>query len=126
MTFANFSDPWKRSALLTTLTACVLAGACTAAQAAAACTESASAGSPEAPAIRVSFRDLDLATDRGAHTLYERINAAARKVCEVSNVRNLDEVAAGQACERAAVLRAVHQVHSGRLAALYGESAPRG
>lgn len=126
MTFANFSAPWQRSALLTTLTACVLVGACAAAQASSTCTDTASAQSPDAAAIRVSFRDLDLATDQGAHTLYQRINVAARKVCEVSSVRNLDEVAAGRACERAAISRAVQQVHSGRLAALYGESEPRG
>lgn len=77
-----------------------------------------------APTVRVSYQDLNLATEQGTLALYERIVSAASKVCRASDIRVLSEVAAANACREQAIERAVRDVGSERLAAVY--SARRG
>ena len=72
-----------------------------------------------APSVRVTYNDLNLATEQGSQALYGRIVAAARQVCPSSDIRNLAELAAQRACESKAVAQAVQQVNSPKLAATY-------
>jgi UrcA family protein len=112
-------------ALLTALTACVLLAA-TAAARAGSPEEASGAATTRTAAIRVNYRDLNLATDAGSLALLQRITAAAHKVCAVSDIRDLDGLAADKSCERAAVEQAVNQVHSAHLAALTARAQQRG
>ena len=73
----------------------------------------------EAPSIRVSYNDLNLATEQGTLALYARIVSAAGKVCEVPDIRDLDRVAAANECRAQAIEHAVRDVGNERLAALY-------
>ncbi len=126
MTLTKPYDSGHR-ALLTALTACVLVAAAATARAGDACSAQASrAAAPGTAAIRISYADLNLATDAGNRALFQRITAAAHKVCAVSDIRDLDGLAADQACERAAVEQAVQQVHSAQLAALSARPQQRG
>lgn len=100
------------------LTVCLIIGASVTAQAAA---------TADAPlSVRVSYRDLNLATEQGTQALYERIVSAARKVCPISDIRNLAEFAAARACEAQAIARAVREVNSPRLAAIYSAHQRQG
>jgi UrcA family protein len=112
-------------ALLSALTACVLLAA-TAAARAGSSEEATGAAAAGTATIRVSYRDLNLATDAGSRVLYQRISAAAHKVCAVSDIRDLDGLAADKSCERAAIEQAVNQVHSANLAALNARAQQRG
>jgi UrcA family protein len=118
MTLAKLYDSRNR-ALLTALSACVLIVATAAARA-------GSAAPPATAAIKVSYADLNLATDAGSRALYQRITAAAHKVCAVSDIRDLDALAGDQSCERAAVTQAVQQVHNAHVAALSARAQSRG
>ena len=68
--------------------------------------------------IVVKYRDLDLRTDRGAMTLYHRIDVAAHKVCPDSDSRRLEDKAAAWSCRRQAMDRAVESISSPQLATL--------
>ena len=108
----------NRYALITALSACIVLGAAAAAH----------AGEPSAsaPAVTVGYHDLNLATDAGNSALYARLEKAAAKVCVVDDIRDLAAVAARPACVQQAIARAVGQINSPRLAALYSARAPRG
>ncbi len=93
------------------LGATLLVGAATAAYAAAPALE--------APSVRVSYHDLNLATEQGTLALYARIVAAAQKVCRVSDIRDLHQVTAANECRTHAIERAVRDVGNERLAAVY-------
>ncbi|HYL71295.1 MAG TPA: UrcA family protein [Candidatus Dormibacteraeota bacterium] len=103
--------------LTTTLTAFVLIGVASSAQA---------AGEPSAATARVSYRDLNLTTAAGSQALYRRIVSAARKVCAPEDIRVLNEVMIAHACESAAVERAVREAHSSQLAAVHAAQPPQG
>jgi UrcA family protein len=119
--------PLKRASLAQSLLACVFTAAAAAASAGPACADDIATVAPsDATTVRVSYRDLDLATEAGSQALYERISHAARKVCAVSDIRDLTALAQSHSCERAAVSHAVRQVHNARLAALVASAAPRG
>src|SRR5579862_8641547 len=116
MTTAPFTSFSKTALFLGTLAA-LLAGASTAGFAAEASAMNtnpviSAPFSPAVHAIRVSYGDLDLASAAGKRALQERISAAARKVCAVDDIRVLDQVAAGAACQSAAVSRALADVHA--------------
>jgi UrcA family protein len=98
------------------LTACLIVGGSATAYAAAA----------PAPSVRVNYHDLNLATERGTQALYERIVLAARRVCAVSDIRILAEVAAAQVCQAQAIAHAVRDVNSPQLAAIYSAHQPQG
>lgn len=99
------------------LAACLIVGASSTAYAAAA---------EPAPSVRVNYRDLNLATEQGTQALYVRIVLAARRVCAVSDIRILAEVAAAQVCQAQAIAHAVRDVDSPRLAAVYSAHQPQG
>jgi UrcA family protein len=50
------------------------------------------------PALTVHYSDLNMNTDAGVATLYNRIRHAAQQVCGDVDPRRLDEAAAAQAC----------------------------
>jgi UrcA family protein len=93
------------------LVGCVLAAAASLAQAAAP--------ADDVPSVTVHFADLNVSTEEGSTRLYSRIATAARAVCERSDSRDPATFAARRACESAAIARAVSDVHSPRLAAVY-------
>ena len=93
----------------------------------AACAASAETPSDDAaPAVQVSYSDLDLNTVVGAKTLYHRIAVAATHVCPDPGERTLDALAKTSACRRGAVDRAVHDVSNPQLAAVYSSAGRRG
>src|SRR4029077_21275791 len=118
--------PLTRASFAHSLLACVLTAAAATASAGTACAEHSAAATSTASSVRVSYRDLDLATDAGSRALYERITQAAHKVCAVSDIRDLTALAQSDSCERAAVSQAVQQVHGPRLAALAAAAPQRG
>lgn len=80
----------------------------------------------DAPSVRVNYHDLNLATEQGSLALYGRIVSAAYKVCQVSDIRDLTQVAAASACRAQAIERAVRDVNSPRLAEVYSARHPHG
>ncbi len=105
------------AARVRTATAFALLAACVSVAASGAA--HAGANSAEAPALKVRYNDLDLATEHGSLALYGRIVAAAAQVCAADDIRDLGAVAAARACRQQAIARAVREVHSARLAAVY-------
>jgi UrcA family protein len=73
----------------------------------------------DVPSVTVKYSDLNLATDDGAHQLYKRISAAARVVCPDVDLRDLGAFASSKTCQSEAIARAVRDVRSPRLAAVY-------
>jgi UrcA family protein len=69
--------------------------------------------------MRVTYGDLNLATEQGSRALYARIESAARQVCAPDDERNLEAVAAARACKARAIAQAVNAVHSPMLAATF-------
>src|SRR5215467_8264036 len=80
------------------------------------------AGEP-AKSIRVSYADLDLSTQAGATTLFNRIRGAARQVCGDEGTTYTDHVI-WQGCIKRAVGDAVATVNNPRLTALYQGKSP--
>jgi UrcA family protein len=78
----------------------------------------ANAETSDVPSVTVRYDDLDLATTHGAHMLYRRIVAAAEQVCP-ARTRDLAKLARAHSCQVNAVSRAVHDVNSPQLAAIY-------
>jgi len=102
----------------TTLVGCLLAVASSMTHAATA--------TGDVPSVVVKYGDLNLSTKEGTHSLYGRITSAARQVCERPDLRDLATFAASRQCESAAIARAVSDVHSPRLAAVYAMRTKRG
>jgi UrcA family protein len=102
----------RHFAALTALTACVLVGT-------TATTHAATPSNP--PTIKVAYADLNLESAPGAQALYARIVSAARQVCGSRDVdiRDLGALARAQTCESGAIAKAVQDVHSPALAALF-------
>ena len=103
--------------------------AATTAAAVAACLALGAAGNVHAataPTLRVSYGDLNLASEQGSLELYRRIEGAARLVCDAGDMRDLSRAAAANACRERAIAQAVHDVHSPMLAALYASQARHG
>jgi UrcA family protein len=80
--------------------------------------------------IVVRYGDLNLTNPRGAATLYGRISAAAREVCDASEVVSRDPGARASvdACVRKAIGEAVAEVGRPELLAIYNarNSVPLG
>lgn len=103
--------------------------AATTAAAITACLAIGAAGNVHAataPTLRVSYGDLNLATEQGSLILYGRIVHAARAVCAVEDIRDLRAVVAAKSCRQRAIARAVEQVHSPMLAAVYAAQQHHG
>jgi UrcA family protein len=77
--------------------------------------------------VVVRYDDLNLTSTRGASTLYSRINAAAREVCDASDLlsRELGTRAAVDACVQKAISGAVTDVGRSELFAIYNAKNPR-
>jgi UrcA family protein len=86
----------------------------------------ASAETSESPSVTVRYGDLDLATARGAHMLYRRIAVAAEQVCPTAHTRDLALLARARSCQADAVSRAVREVNSPQLAAVYARREGHG
>jgi UrcA family protein len=80
----------------------------------------------DVPSVAVQYSTWDLASDEGARNLYSRIASAARTVCPDSNSRDLNEYARSKSCRSEAIARAVHDVRSPRLAAVYSTRTNHG
>ena len=105
----------NRGGRLRTAMAFTVLAACTAIGAVG----SAHAANAESPALMVRYSDLNLSTERGSLALYGRIVAAAHQVCDLGDNRDLRAVAAAHACRDEAIARAVRDVNSPMLAAVY-------
>ena len=72
------------------------------------------------PHVTVRFGDLDLSSAEGVSTLYRRIQAAARSVCDQS-VPASDPIIglAWKGCYRTAVANAVAKVNNAQLIAMH-------
>jgi len=79
----------------------------------------------DAPAksIRVKYGDLDLSTQAGATTLYNRIRGAARTVCGEEGSSFADK-AIWRSCFNGAISDAVVTVNNPRLTALHQGNSP--
>ena len=107
--------------------AALTAGLLLAAVGVAGTARATSAASPNAietdsQSVSVRYHDTQLATTRGAHTLYARIDRAAQEVCDDTGEYELR--ASFAACERSAIADAVAQVDNRRLTAVYNEHFP--
>jgi UrcA family protein len=74
------------------------------------------AGEPSA--VKVSYSDLNISTQAGAQTLYNRIAGAARTVCGYEGSSLLDK-SVWRACYRDAIDEAVSKVNSPQLTAIH-------
>jgi UrcA family protein len=70
----------------------------------------------------VRYHEAQLATSRGARTVYSRIDRAAHEVCDDTGEYVLKASFAG--CERSAIADAVAQIDNPRLTAVYNEHFP--
>jgi UrcA family protein len=88
----------------------------------------AAAGAPlsNVPAVVVRYADLDLGSEQGARTLYRRILGAAEAVCPQADIRDLERSVQSHRCRQQAVARAVQNVSSPQLAAIYAAGPKRG
>ena len=82
----------------------------------------------EARSVKVSYGDLNLASDAGAQVLYGRIVSAAREVCEAGRLDNRDlrAVSIERRCEAQAIAAAVSSVNNPRVAALHESHTAHG
>ncbi len=70
---------------------------------------------------RVRFADLNLRSPEGNAALYNRLSAAAHRVCDDSVDFFLDTTSDARQCRSQAIADAVSQIHSPMLTALYQE-----
>ena len=106
-----------------TATAFALIAACVAVSAAGS---ARAASVADAPALKVRYGDLNLATEQGSLALYARIQAAAQQVCAPDDIRDLRSVAAARSCRQQAIAQAVQAVHSPVLASVYAAELRHG
>ncbi len=74
----------------------------------------------------VRYGDLDLATEAGTARLYQRISAAAERVCPSADARDLKRAQVARSCQAEAIERAVASVGNARLASLQANRGRRG
>jgi len=115
-TFAK-RNSWRAHAVLAASAAAALIGTVSVGQAAIP---------TEERSVTVHYRDLNLATEQGNTTLYQRIVSAAQEVCGEPDLRDFAAVAAAKACEANAIERAVAAVNSPKLAAIYSARVRHG
>ena len=84
------------------------------------------AADPPNPSITVRYSDLNLTTEDGAKALYQRIARAARTVCdEALPPRDSLRISHWSQCYQDSVARAVDQVNSAKLTAMYAQAGHR-
>jgi UrcA family protein len=108
MTNFKFNDLWHGS-MLAALTACMAVGLVDVAR---------SATPDEAPSVKVSYGDLDLANAQGARVLHARITAAARQVCAPDglDIRDLTLYSVERSCMSETVANAERKVQATKVA----------
>lgn len=83
----------------------------------------------QAPQEIVKYSDLNVGNPAGAAVLYQRIHAAAQRVCKVGEDRDLATAQKSKICANEAEARAVSQVNFSALSAYYqmktGHPAPK-
>jgi UrcA family protein len=89
-------------------------------------TAAAQTSDNDVPRIVLHYSSQTLATDNGVQQLYRQIVHAAKQVCPDAGIHDLAARASALQCREQAVARAVHQVDSSELAALYATSSKRG
>jgi UrcA family protein len=77
------------------------------------------------PTVVIKYGDLDLSQEQGVRILYRRISAAAQAVCVPLVSGDLMSLARSRVCQQEAIERAVRQVPSARLAAMYAAYASK-
>jgi len=87
---------------------------------------SAHAAGADAPTRTVRYSDLNLSTEQGALVLYQRIVAAASRVCAADNMIDLDAMATARVCREEVIAKAVRDVNNPTLASLYARRQGRG
>ncbi len=112
----NLGARLRAAVALTALAACTAIGA----------VGDAHAASADSPALKVRYSDLNLSTEQGSLALYGRIVAAARQVCAVDDIRDLQAVVAARTCRARAIAQAVRDVNSPMLASVYAERQRHG
>jgi UrcA family protein len=80
----------------------------------------------DVPSVTVQYSAFDLASDEGARNLYRRIANAAQAVCPDANPHDLNGFVRSKSCQAEAIARAVRDVHSPRLAAVYSTRTNHG
>jgi len=85
-------------------------------------TASPNTSGPDSYSVSLRFHEAQLATNRGARSLYARIDRAAHDVCD--DPGDFAIRAAFAACERTAIADAVAQVDNTRLTEVYNEHFP--
>lgn len=83
------------------------------------------AGASEPPSITIHFSDLDPSQPKDAQVLYRRLQRAAASVCGWTNSADLPAHLHWQRCYSEALQRAVSQVSSPELLALYRSDSSR-
>jgi UrcA family protein len=89
-------------------------------------TAAAQTSDNDVPRIVLHYSGQTLATDRGVQQLYSQIVHAAKQVCPDAGIHDLAARASALQCREQAIARAVHQIDSSELAALYATSSKRG
>jgi len=89
-------------------------------------TAAAQTSDNDVPRIVLHYTGQSLATDDGVQKLYRQIVHAAEQVCPDAGIHDLAAHASALQCRQLAVARAVHQIDSSELAALYATSSKRG
>jgi UrcA family protein len=100
----------------------LLSAVCVAGTARATTAASPNTIETESNSVSVRFHEAQLATSRGARTLYSRIDRAAQEVCDDTGEFTLR--ASFAQCERSAIADAVAEVDSARLTAVYNDHFP--
>jgi len=85
----------------------------------------ATAAADEVDSVTVSYADLDLSKPAGVQMLYQRIKAAAHKVCSPLEDRQLQRMQQWRDCYETAVANAVTTINRPTLTALHRSSSSR-
>jgi UrcA family protein len=80
----------------------------------------------DVPRIVLHYTAQTLATDNGVQQLYRQIVHASKQVCPDQGIHDLAAHASALQCQKLAVARAIHQIDSSELAALYATTSKRG
>jgi UrcA family protein len=82
----------------------------------------AAAEPPAALSKKVSYADLNLDSQEGAHVLYTRLRYAAEEVCEPFDGRELSRRSVWRTCVSNALASAVAQINKPKVTALHNQS----
>jgi UrcA family protein len=80
----------------------------------------------DSPVLTVRYDAHSLESESGARAVYEKIASAARQVCVESPSHDLRAFHEAYVCRKAAIARAVEQIHHPRLVEIASQRAKRG